>query len=172
MAREWATGGLDNNGVILWATNEQVNGRDLRFAARENGNATIRPVLRVAYAQGTGLDTDCSMFEDWSNECPADGDDDTDDEGATTARPATTTAGCRAGMCPGVHAPVCGVNGVTYSNSCRAGLCNVQFRIGACDSETSPTSAAPTTAAPARLEVDLMTTAVAEGVGKLAAAHA
>lgn len=149
MAVEWATGGLDNNGVILWATNEQVNGRDLRFAARENGNATIRPVLRVAYAPGTDLGADCSMFEDWSNECPGDDDNDSDDGGSTTARPATTTAACRDGMCPGSYAPVCGANGVTYSNSCRAGLCNVQFRSGACGSQTSPTSAAPTTATPA-----------------------
>jgi hypothetical protein len=46
MAREWAAGSLGNNGVILWATNEEVNGRDLRFAARETTNATIRPVLQ------------------------------------------------------------------------------------------------------------------------------
>jgi cell division septation protein DedD len=72
MAREWAAGSLGNNGVILWATNEAVNGRDLRFAARETTNATIRPVLQVAYGAGTGLDADCSMFDDWSNVCAPD----------------------------------------------------------------------------------------------------
>ena len=148
MAREWASGGLDNNGVILWATNELVNGRDLRFAARENTNATIRPVLRVAYAEGTGLEADCSMFEDWSNECPAD-----DDAGTTTQRPATTTAACRDGFCPGIIAPVCGTNGVTYTNGCRASLCDVRFTDGPCGAAGSPTTTAPArpppTAAPA-----------------------
>jgi len=72
MAQEWAAGSLGNNGVILWATNEEVNGRDLRFAARETTNATIRPVLQVAYGAGTGLDADCSMFDDWSNVCTPD----------------------------------------------------------------------------------------------------
>jgi hypothetical protein len=72
MAREWAAGSLANNGVILWATNEAVNGRDLRFAARETSNATIRPVLQVAYGEGTNPDADCSVFEDWSNVCASD----------------------------------------------------------------------------------------------------
>ena len=73
MAREWADSTLTNNGVILWATNEDVNGRDLRFASRERSNAEIRPVLRVAYVANDGSDTinDCSMFERFQNECPA-----------------------------------------------------------------------------------------------------
>jgi len=90
MAREWAAGSLDNNGVILWATNEAVNGRDIRFAAREAANATIRPVLRVAYGAGIDPGADCSMFDDWSNVCPADTQPPTTSEPTPSPTPGPT----------------------------------------------------------------------------------
>ena len=58
------------------------------------------------------------------------------------AQPAAGTATVPAALakpciCPDVYAPVCGVNGVTYSNSCRARCAGVAIaHSGACGSDS------------------------------------
>lgn len=49
MYRLWLSGGLVNNGMLMWATNEAEAGRDLRFASRSFGNTTIRPYVDVQW---------------------------------------------------------------------------------------------------------------------------
>lgn len=48
LTQKWINGTTANNGVILWATNEDVNAYDLRFYSREN--ATNKPKLVVTWS--------------------------------------------------------------------------------------------------------------------------
>eukprot|EP00040_Diaphanoeca_grandis_P005904 m.35032 g.35032 ORF g.35032 m.35032 type:complete len:786 (-) comp17074_c0_seq1:55-2412(-) len=84
MAREWASGERENNGLLMWAANEHVNGRDLRFASRNYKNQSLLPYLEVAYGDVIdGSKSDCSMFDDTSHTC--------ENPDATTAAPIPST---------------------------------------------------------------------------------
>ncbi len=64
----------------------------------------------------------------------------------TTTTPSTTTTPLACALACGVtYAPVCGVNGVTYNNACRAVCNNVTFTAGECTTTTSTTTSTTTT---------------------------
>ena len=48
LTQKWINGSAANNGVILWATNEDTEAHDLRFYSREN--ATKQPKLVVTWS--------------------------------------------------------------------------------------------------------------------------
>ncbi len=48
LTQKWINGTAANNGVILWATNEDVDAYDLRFYSREN--TTNQPKLVVTWS--------------------------------------------------------------------------------------------------------------------------
>ncbi len=51
LTQKWLDGTASNHGVLLWATNEDTDGYDLRFRASEYATASERPVLEVTYSE-------------------------------------------------------------------------------------------------------------------------
>jgi RHS repeat-associated protein len=50
LIQKWVNGTATDYSVILWATNEDVNGYDLRFRSSEYGTTSDRPNLEVVYS--------------------------------------------------------------------------------------------------------------------------
>jgi hypothetical protein len=50
LAQKWVNGTVANYGVILWATNEDTDGKDLRFRSSEYSNSTFWPKLEIIYS--------------------------------------------------------------------------------------------------------------------------
>ncbi|MCI0698446.1 DNRLRE domain-containing protein [candidate division KSB1 bacterium] len=58
LAQKWVNGTATNYGVILWATNENTNGYDLRFRSSEYADTTShRPILEVIYSTDAATKT-------------------------------------------------------------------------------------------------------------------
>ncbi len=58
LTQKWVNGTATNYGVILWATNENTNGYDLRFRSSEYADTTShRPVLEVIYSTDAATKT-------------------------------------------------------------------------------------------------------------------
>ena len=52
LTRAWHDGSVPNYGVILWATNEDTDGYDLRFRSSDDGYVD-QPVLEIIYTRPT-----------------------------------------------------------------------------------------------------------------------
>jgi len=50
LTQKWVNGSATNYGVILWATNENTDGKDLRFHSSEYSDNSLRPKLEITYS--------------------------------------------------------------------------------------------------------------------------
>ena len=51
LTRQWVSGAAANNGIMLWAENEDTDGYNLRFYSSETANSADRPYLEVTWSQ-------------------------------------------------------------------------------------------------------------------------